>query len=112
VIAAVLLLAVFTIPQQAAAAPSNDEMLTGRVQDRSGRAIGAALVSVRFSKADGLCACKWLPQTLRTLTNGTFELRVPPLGFYEVCATAELQMRCQTVQVSKGKESTVTVTLK
>jgi hypothetical protein len=111
-IAAVLLLAVFTT-QQITAVPSNDEMLIGRVQDRSGRAIGAALVSVRFSKADGLCACKWPSQTLRTVTNGTFALRVPPLGFYEVCATApKLHMRCETVQVSKGKESRVMLTLK
>ena len=85
--------------------------IAGDVQAEDQNVIKSAEVTIRFSRPDGLCACKWPMQTLRVPPDGSFGQTVPAFGYFEVCATAPRHSRkCTTVHVSNGE--TVPVTLR
>ncbi len=90
-----------------------DVRVSGTVQTKSGKPVSSAHVQVRFTKADGLCACKWPTQTLLSDRHGSFHLHIPALGQFEFCASARnLRMQCSTIDVKRGDpEQHVTLTL-
>lgn len=88
-------------------------IITGRIQAVNSKILASSSVTIRFSRPDGLCVCKWPTQTiLPNKKTGDFKQIVPGLGYFQVCATAPLQSHtCTTIHVSKGETVPVVIFL-